>query len=413
VQPKFLVGSFSVAIILASCATQSVPSEKVTVLPKSSSSPLCENEMAAIRAGHKTARVNKCDVVSSSRFAFTILPEKTTDPKGETINNSPWYGFRVDPKQAGSVNFELAYENGTHRYRPKISFDGVNWKVLPDTETPKPRPSKFDFRIKMDGRPFFISAQEIFTPKAHDIWAEAIAQRPDATSSIIGKSRNGYPLKMLEVKTEPDVKKPYVVWVGRQHPPEITGALALIPFTETVLNDSKLSKRFLEHFNLLIVPMMNPDGVNAGHWRFNDGGMDLNRDWGPFTQPETQAVKQALTRFETGEDKIAFFLDFHSTWRNLLYTQTDEEPTNPPLFTKKWVEAVDKRLDDSIYAFTREARAMSDRPISKNFIYEHYGVPAITYEVGDATPRSAITESAQVFAEEMMRLLLQHEKGQP
>jgi hypothetical protein len=31
----------------------------------------------------------------------------------------------------------------------------------------------------------------------------------------------------------------------------------------------------------------NPDGVDKGHWRLNDGGVDLNRDWGPFTQPET------------------------------------------------------------------------------------------------------------------------------
>jgi len=409
VQPNFLMGSIFTAIMMASCATSGVNSDTVYVLSKPNSSALCETEMAEIRADHKTARVNKCEVVSNNRFSLTISPEKLTDPQGETINNSPWYGFRFDPKQAGSVNFDLVYENGTHRYRPKLSYDGVNWKTLQGTETPKPRPAKFSFRVKADGRPFFISAQEIFTPIAHDKWVETIATRPDVTSSVIGKSRKGYPLKMLEVKTQPGVKKPYVVWIGRQHPPEVTGALALIPFTETVLNDSTLSKRFLEHFNLLIVPMMNPDGVQDGNWRFNDGGMDLNRDWGPFTQPETQAVKHALKRFETGEGRIAFFLDFHSTWRNLLYTQTDEEPTDPPLFTKKWVEAVDKRLDDSIYTFTREPRAMSDRPISKNYIYENYGVPAITYEVGDATPRSAIAESAQVFAEEMMRLLLEHE----
>jgi len=412
VQFKLLIGSICAAAFLVSCATSGFKSGAENILSKTNSSPYCGNEIAEIRANHETARINKCDIVSDNSFSLTIRPEKITDPQGKTINNSPWYGFRVDPKQAGYVNFELAYENGTHRYRPKLSYDGVNWITLPGTETPKPRPEKFSFRVKTDERPFFISAQEIFTAKAHDKWAADIAARPDVSSSIIGKSRHGYPLKMLEVKTDPSVKKPYVVWVGRQHPPEITGALALIPFTETVLNDSKLSKRFLEQFNLLVVPMMNPDGVKDGNWRFNDGGMDLNRDWGPFTQPETRAVKEAFRRFETGEDKIAFFLDFHSTWRNLLYTQTDEEPTDPPMFTKKWVEAVDGRLDDKVYTFTREARPMSDRPISKNYIYELYGVPAITYEVGDATPRSAITESAQVFAEEMMKLLLEHEAYQ-
>ena len=400
------------ALALVSCVSTGPKIEDPSGLTKVSSEPLCESAVAEIRVNHSTARINECDVLSESRFRLTLRPEKATDPQGETINNSPWYGFRVDPKRTGHINFELAYENGTHRYRPKISYDGVTWNTLPETETPEPRPAKFTFRMKMDSRPFYISAQEIFTPKAHDAWAEKLADRPFVTQSIIGKSRNGYPLKMLEVQTEPDVKKPYVVWVGRQHPPEVTGALALIPFSEEVLNDSKLSKRFLKHFNVLIIPMMNPDGVKAGHWRFNDGGMDLNRDWGPFSQPETWAVRDAFKRFETGQDEIAFFLDFHSTWRNLLYTQNDEEVTYPPMFARDWVAAVDARLDDDVYTFTREPRPMSERPISKNYMYDTYGISAITFEVGDETPRDAIDLSARVFAQEMMSLLLKHETGQ-
>lgn len=406
---KVILSALILCLLLVGCSTtgESIPKGS---LPKVADAPFCESSYAEIRVKHETARINACDVTAEGQFKLTIRPEKATDPKGAKINNSPWYGFRVDPKVAGEIDVLLSYENGTHRYQPKISYNGINWTKLKGAETPKERPSEFSFSIEMDKRPFFVSAQEIFTPKAHDNWTEKMASRPHVTQSIIGKSRNGYPLKMLEVQTEPDVKKPYVVWVGRQHPPEVTGALALIPFTETVLNDSKLSKDFLEHFNLLIVPMMNPDGVQNGNWRFNDDGMDLNRDWGPFTQPETRAVRDALIRFETGEEKLAFFLDFHSTWRNLLYTQTDDEPTNPPLFTKAWIAAVDKRLSDKIYPFTREPRAMSERPISKNYIYQKYGVPAITYEVGDATPRKAIDLSAKVFAEEMMRLLLEHER---
>ena len=411
-QLKSAIQALTLSLFLTACTTINKTDATSAVLSNAMGAPLCENDLAAIRINYKTARVNDCDVKEDGTFVLTIQPEKETDPQGVKINNSPWYGFRVDPKSAGHINLLLSYEHGTHRYQPKISYDGANWTVLKGAETPKKRPSKFTFSVKMDERSFMVSAQEIFTAKAHDKWTEKIAARPYVTQSVIGTSRHGYPLQMLEVQTEPDVKKPYVVWVGRQHPPEVTGALALIPFTETVLDDSELSRRFLKHFNLLIVPMMNPDGVSAGYWRFNDGGMDLNRDWGPFTQPETRAVRDVLTRFETGEDKLAFFLDFHSTWRNLLYTQTDEEPTNPPMFARDWVKAVDKRLSDDVYPFTREPRPMSERPISKNYIYEKYGVSAITYEVGDATPRSAIDISAKVFAQEMMKLLLKDETGQ-
>ena len=40
--------------------------------------------------------------------------------------------------------------------------------------------------------------------------------------------------------------------------------------------------------------MPNPDGVDSGYWRHNSNGVDLNRDWIEFTQPETKAIKQFL-----------------------------------------------------------------------------------------------------------------------
>lgn len=403
-----------VPALLIACQTTPELSEQAPALKQASSEPLCENKMAEIRAAHKTARVNGCDVMSSTAFAFTITPEEKTDPEGKKINNSPWYGFRVDPKgrKEKTLRIRLNYENGDHRYPPKISYDGQYWEFLPPTRVTEIESDKVDITLKLDNRPFFISAQEIFTPAAHKLWAEKLAEKSFVTQTIIGESKEGRPLYMIEAATETDKKKPYVVLVGRQHPPEVTGALALMPFTEQILSQDELSERFLEHFNLLVIPMINPDGVLAGNWRFNMGGMDLNRDWGPFSQPETQAVKAAFERFENVEDDIIFFLDFHSTGRNLLYTQADDEPTYPPMFTKQWLEAVDEKLDDDVYSFTREARHNSGRPISKNYMYDTYGIPAITYEVGDDTPRKAIDISARVFAEEMMKLLIEHETAE-
>ena len=405
--------SFSASFLfLASCATVSGSNGSKAELPAAKTPALCKNEAAEIRADHIAAKVDQCDVSSASSFTLTIRPEAKTDPQGVAINNSAWYGFRVDPKTTSDIRIRLKYENGDHRYNPKMSYDGVKWEVIPSRNVTKQSADKVDIRMRTDGRPFFISAQEIFSAQGHDNWTAEMAKLPFVTQSVIGKSRDGYPLQMLEAKTDANKEKPYVVWVGRQHPPEVTGALALIPFSETVLGDSKLAKRFREHFNVLIIPMMNPDGVKAGHWRFSKGLIDLNRDWGPFSQPETQAVKNAFKRFETQQDKIAFFLDFHSTQRNLLYTQTDSEPTSPPFFARDWIKNVDERLDDAVYTFTREPRKNSGRPISKNYMYDTYGISAITYEVGDETDRAAIDLSAKVFAEEMMALLLKHETGQ-
>lgn len=185
----------------------------------------------------------------------------------------------------------------------------------------------------------------------------------------------------------------------------------MVPFLETLYGDSSLAKNFRENFNILSVPLMNPDGVDAGYWRHNFGGKDLNRDWGPFTEPETQAIKNELDRLDANGDRIVFFADFHSTWRNLLYTQTDDEVTSPPMFAHHWVTAVQQRLDAEQYPFTREPRPVSDRAISKNYIYKRYGISAITFEVGDNTDRKAIADAAVIFAEEMMKLLLDDQEN--
>ena len=67
-----------------------------------------------------------------------------------------------------------------------------------------------------------------------------------------------------------------------------------------------------------MIPNMNPDGVEHGFWRHNMGGIDLNRDWGPFTQPETVLVRDQLDRFvQTGSPQLSLFLDFHSTDRDV------------------------------------------------------------------------------------------------
>lgn len=399
-----------IAIAMAGCTTVTTVDNAVASR-LTAETVLCETAEVAIRAGYTTSRANGCEALSERRFVINIRPEAMRDPDGEPINNSPWYGFRVAPKVAGSVRVRLDYEGGSHRYEPKISRDGRTWTRLSKTRVKAISDDSIELLLNPGADPLFVSAQEIFAPAAHKAWTQKIGKRNDVTVSDFGQSARGQSLLQIDIQTEPDQKKPYVVMIGRQHPPEVTGAYALIPYVETILNGSNLSNQFLDKFNVLVIPMINPDGVDDGNWRFNTGGMDLNRDWGPFTQPETQAVRSAFNRFHTGEDDIIFFLDFHSTQRNLLYTQTDDEPTNPAMFTRDWIAAVDARLDDTVYPFTREARPISGRPISKNYMYENFGIPSITYEVGDETPRPVIAKASAVFSEEMMRLLLSHSEA--
>ena len=127
--------------------------------------------------------------------------------------------------------------------------------------------------------------------------------------------------------------------VGRQHPPEVTGALAMLPFVEELLSDTDLAKKYRARFETTIVPMLNPDGVVKGYWRHNTGSTDLNRDWGPFKQPETRLMQKLLQDIAADPaERLRFFVDFHSTQRDVFYTIPDSLPSDPPHYLKIWLD---------------------------------------------------------------------------
>ena len=216
----------------------------------------------------------------------------------------------------------------------------------------------------------------------------------------------------MTIKARDTHPREQIVLIGRQHPPEITGALALFPFVETLLSDEPVAIRFRKRFETIVIPMLNPDGVTHGHWRHSSGHKDLNRDWGPFTQPETQLMVGLLEKIEADPARnLRLFIDFHSTQKDVFYTIPDDYPTNPPLFLKKWLA----RLSSAIpgYEINRDANHNLDQPNSKNYVYAKYRVPTVTFEIGDETDRALIALIGREAALAMMHELLATEPDSP
>ena len=346
-------------------------------------------------------RLSGCQQTGTSEFTLFIEPENTP------INNSAWYAFQIEGAEDTPLTLTLQYVYGSHRYPPKIKHPNSDWTAAMVSVDLLDDRKRARFEITPEQDRVMLAAQPILSTAAQYAWMDSVALKPFVNQSQIGQSIKGRPIYKLEEDDEDAASsQPYVFIVGRQHPPETTGALALMDFVEVVWGDTELATDFRERYNLVVIPMINPDGVYHGHWRHNLSGLDLNRDWDEFSQPETQAVKSELDRF-AGEDALTLFLDFHSTRSNKLYTQMDEEPTDPPLFTRKWDEAVRARLPESLAEYTREPSPARNSGTSKNYMYATYGIPAITYEVGDNTSREDIKTAARIFAEEMMTILLE------
>jgi predicted deacylase len=247
----------------------------------------------------------------------------------------------------------------------------------------------------------WLAGGELLTDAWYAQWLRELEAMDGIEVARIGASVQGRPIFLAASEGRPEV----ILLLGRQHPPEVTGALAMRPFVTTLLADTPLAKAFRARYQLLMVPLVNPDGVALGYWRHNEGGTDLNRDWGPFTQPESRAIRDRLQSELAGGRRLRLMLDFHATGKNVFYTQSDEVSSDPPGFTARWLAASQTRLPE--YAFEREASVDTVQANSKNWFHQAYGIPAITYETGDETDRDTLAAAAVVFAEEMMRTMLE------
>lgn len=367
----------------------------------------CDTGLYEISAGHEGARANACRVFNPRGVILTIEPE---DPP--PINPSPWFGFHVRAKNAneqGTVVVTLRYSTSRHRYAPRTSVDGREWTPLPERHWLAHEDGRAIMELKPGAEGLFVSAQENLGLDFYAEWRNNMAERFDGLEwRSIGESRGGRPIFAAE--TAPGAPR-YLLFIGRQHPPEVPGALMFAAFAERLLDDrsgacddpSSAKCAFYSGHSLVFVPNLNPDGVALGHWRHNLDGTDLNRDWGTFAQPETQAVQRLVDSLEEGGSAIAVMLDFHSTWRNVFYVPTLMDTTRPPAFVTRWLRLA--RASGSAYAFERAPRSSQDTAIAKNYFYRRFGVPAITVETGDDTARDEIASTARVLADALVEVM--------
>ena len=378
---------FACLSLLASCVTS--PS----IFP---AGEICTANSFSVSDDFDGARRGRCTVQSDVQVQLQIIREDD-----DVINPSPWFAFRLTPVHPTMATVEIGYADWEHRYVPKISTDGTSWRPL-DAQFVQVSNDRHRLRLQIPlvDEPVWVAAQELVTNDVNDAWYRPIADDSEATISELGRSLGGRPIVKLENNT---AAKDVILLVGRQHPPEVSGSFAMRSFVETLFSNSELAGEFRRRFRIIAIPMMNPDGVAAGNWRHNAAGVDLNRDWGPFTQPETRHIAALLDYLDAADLEVRVFIDFHSTNRNLFYTQIAEDITAPPDFSKTWFARARPRLGD--YLFDNEARETSDTANGKNYMYKRYGVPSMTYEVGDETDRQLVVDSAGIFAEEFMRLL--------
>ena len=338
------------------------------------------------------ARLSAVQRVRDGVYRVGIAPE--TYP----INSSPWYGFRIHSDAPRAVELQFTYpQEFRHRYVPKLSRDGRTWQ---DVDTPSfavDAKGNARLQLQLEAGELRVFAQEPYLPEDFAAWSTRVAAQVDAQPQAFGTSVQGRPLQLFEFGA--GAQAPVVLVLGRQHPPEHTGTRALQGFVETLTADTAQARAFRERVHVLVAPLLNPDGLVEGHWRTNANGVDINRDWGTFAQPETRALRDALAARGIGPGRVVFVIDFHSTEQDVFYTVADDHSRATGGLLQQWIASMQSRFK------IKESPSVARNGTSQNWAVCRLGAPSVTYEVGDATPPAVLDEVTRHAAAVLMDLL--------
>lgn len=225
------------------------------------------------------------------------------------------------------------------------------------------------------------------------------AKQPAMELSVIGQSVKGRDLYLASWISNPD--NPTILYLTQQHGNEqltTEGAMEFIKHLGTGRGQDMLSG-----VNILVVPMLNPDGAMGdvnfsldgyiAHGdrhltRYNADGVDLNRDHVARVQPETQALHDnVLAAYD-----IDYMIDLHhqgaysainDEWvsGSILYPTTPN--ADPALVerSKQLGAVVYDAVDSTGWGLLGRYGGGSAETISRNGLAVEYGIATLLFEM--------------------------------
>ena len=372
------------------------------------SAPTVDNEKKIFNEGSVFAdnnfdggRINDFKRINDSTYQVLINPENTP------VNSSPWFAFRIWSEKAQKVVLNISYSQGyKHRYIPKLSTNGTHWTPAdPSSYQEDATDGNLILKLQLGPEKLWVSAQENLNSFYINSWMDSLAKKEHISIEHIGNSVLGQHISLLRVREAKPAHS--IILIGRQHPPEVPGGtISLMSFVQTILSDTDVANRFRDRFEILVFPLLNPDGVDNGNWRHNANGEDLNRDWISFRQPETRAVRNLLLSYKNSPDHTdyRFGIDFHTSFSGPYLLTLDTIPQNVhPEITNKWIAQIESNTNEKLDI---RPRAQS-LPYCYNWMINELEIEAVTYEEGDEIDRKVVKKRASDYANSLMRVLME------
>ncbi|CAD8182329.1 unnamed protein product [Paramecium pentaurelia] len=254
-------------------------------------------------------------------FEYDLLLQEDIN----TTSYSQWFYFKVtNPNEykyrINIINLSknyLQYQNGFGVY---IKFD-TNWEILKSQvlikqsqyvksnfcKTTSTKLYTLSFWINRSSKTFEIALGIPYTHLDLDRYLLKFQ------SEILTNTITGLPVRMVQFGSK---RSDVILVIARQHPGETVSSHVCQGFLDALSNDKTLQL----FYNIIVIPMVNPDGVKWGNFRCDLSGKDLNRVWqNPRSKYHQQIIqiKNLIQKIlDEGRD-IKTFIDLHGHSRKL------------------------------------------------------------------------------------------------
>ena len=247
----------------------------------------------------------RCETINDINI-YTLEIKKDPYPKHTRKKYQNWYYFQVNNVKGKKCKFII--ENLVN-----IDNDWKGHKVVYTYD----HKCFYRHSTKLNEKQNYITWN--FTPKKNKIWFsyyvpysrdrvyklnKKISKRNDVTKIILGKTSLNNKIELLRFGK--GLKHIFII--ARQHPGETIGSWMLEGFLKSLFSSSfkKQYNILFNKFTFHIISMVNPDGVQLGHWYTQKNGHNCNREWMKKKCPEVKMIDKYMKQYEG-----CLYFDFH------------------------------------------------------------------------------------------------------
>jgi hypothetical protein len=97
--------------------------------------------------------------------------------------------------------------------------------------------------------------------------------------SVLCRTLGGLDVPLIKIREEASKPKRHITVTARVHPGETVGSFMCEGFLSFATSQTEEAVKLRRQFDIVVIPMLNPDGVVVGNTRTSLAGVDLNRRW--------------------------------------------------------------------------------------------------------------------------------------